>query len=640
MELPTLYQSFIHISRYARWREDDNRRETFDETIDRYLGFMGNYLSEEYDYKIPQKTMKDLKSGIGKLETMPSMRAMWSAGKALEKDHVAAYNCAYVPIDKLRSFDEILYILMCGTGIGFSVEKHYTKKLPTICEEFENTDTNIVVADSKVGWCKAYRELLSLLVAGRIPKIDYSKIRPKGERLKTFGGRSAGPDALKTLFNFTIDSFQTASGRKLYPIECHDIVCMIAEVVVCGGVRRSALLSLSDLTDDRMRSAKVGQWQVISPYRSAANNSVVYRERPDIGTFMDEWISLYRSKSGERGVVNRVALQKQAARNQRREWEHYFGLNPCAEIILRAKQFCNLSEVVVRRDDTEEMIAEKIRLTTIMGTYQSTLTKFRHLSKPWTENCEEERLLGVSLTGIMDNPLLNGSNMDQLPGLLGRLKNVAIETNKKYAKQLGISQATAITTVKPSGNVSQLVDSASGIHARHSPYYIRTVRTSKIDPLAKMMVDQGIPHENCVRSPESTWIFSFPIKSPDDAIMRTDKTAIEQLELWKVYQDHWCEHKPSITVSVKEHEWFEVGSWVWDHFDNISGIAFLPFSDHVYQQAPYQDCTEEEYEELRNRMPENFDWGKLSEYEFEDNTTGSKALACSAADGSCEIVDI
>lgn len=639
MQLPTLYQEFIHLSRYSRWVDDENRRETWEETVDRYFDFMYDHLDREYGYTIPQSTLKKLKKSVLNLEVMPSMRAMWSAGHAMNKDHVSAYNCAYAPIDKLRTFDEILYILMCGTGVGFSVEKQYIKRLPTVCEEFEDTDTHIVVKDSKIGWCKAYRELLSLLVAGRVPKIDYSNIRPKGARLNTFGGRAAGPDALRTLFNFTIDTFQEARGRKLYPSECHDIVCMIAEVVVCGGVRRSALISLSDLNDDRMRAAKFGQWYVIAPHRALANNSTIYRERPNIGTFFEEWISLYRSKSGERGIMNRQALQRQAEKTDRRDPEHDFGANPCAEIILRAKQFCNLTEVVVRPDDTIESLTEKVELATILGTYQSTLTKFRHLSKQWKENCEEERLLGVSLTGIMDNELTNGKQGDQdLKTCLSLLRQKTVEVNKKYAKSLKINQSASITTVKPSGNVSQLVDSSSGIHARHSEYYIRTVRANKVDPLAKMMVSQGFPVEDCVRSPETTWIFSFPIKSPENSVFRTDMTAIEQLELWKVYQDYWCEHKPSVTISVKEPEWFDVGAWVWKHFDEISGISFLPYSDHTYQQAPYQECSAEEYENLVNMMPSEVDWSQLSEYEKEDNTLGGKTLACSG--NSCEVVDL
>ena len=639
MSLPTVYQEFIHISRYARWKDREKRRETWDETVDRYLEFMGEHLGENHDYKFDPKVLAGIRDDILNLEVMPSMRAMWSAGKALQQCNVAAYNCAYVPIDKLRSFDEILYILMCGTGVGFSVEKNYTRKLPTINEDFNRTDTTITVNDSKTGWCRAYRELLSLLVAGSIPSIDYSKLREKGSKLKTFGGRAAGPDALKALFDFTISTFKEAAGRKLYPIECHDLCCMIAEVVVCGGVRRSALISLSDLNDDRMRAAKFGQWYVIAPHRKNANNSTIYRETPDIGTFMDEWISLYRSKSGERGIINRVALQKQSD-NGRRDIDWSWGVNPCSEIILRPKQFCNLTEVVVKPHDTKETLKRKVKIATILGTFQSTLTKFKHLSKYWKQNCEEERLLGVSLTGIMDHNVLNGSTHPQeLKSWLTELREVSIETNKELAQELGIPQSTAITTVKPSGNVSQLVDSASGIHARHSQYYIRTVRASKTDPLAQMMVDNGVPHEDCVMNPETTWIFSFPIKSPEGAVLRNDRTAVEQLELWKIYQDNWCEHKPSITVSVKENEWIEVSSWVWKHFDQISGISFLPYSDHSYQQAPYQDCTEEEYNELLSRMPENFDWLKLKDYETEDNTTGSKALACTSG-GSCEIVEL
>ena len=639
MLLPSLYQEFIHLSRYSRWLESKGRRETWEETVDRYMNFFKTHLKDRYSYDIPKETYDKVRKYILELKVMPSMRALMTAGPALKRDNVAGYNCAYTAIDKLRAFDEILYILMCGTGVGFSVEKYHTKKLPTVAETFEDTDTTIVVGDSKKGWAKAYRELISLLISGQVPKIDYSKVRPAGARLKVFGGRASGPEPLRQLMEFTINTFRNAAGRKLYPIECHDIVCKIAEIVVVGGVRRSALISLSDLNDDRMRSAKSGQWWVIDPHRALANNSVCYRERPDIGTFMEEWLSLYRSKSGERGIFNRQASKKTVEKlDGRREIDYDFGTNPCSEIILRSKEFCNLSEAVVSKDDTLKTLIEKVEVAAIIGTWQSTLTHFPYLSKHWRENCEEERLLGVSLTGIMDNELTNGRGNLPLKDFLPKLRERTLEVNKAVASEIGVNPSAAITCVKPSGTVSQLVNAASGIHARHSEYYIRTVRGDKKDPLAQFMVSVGFPHEECVMKPEHQWVFSFPVKSPDNAVFRNDMSAIEQLELWLDYQRHWCEHKPSVTVSVKEHEWFEVGSWVWKHFDEVSGVSFLPSSDHTYKQAPYQECDSEEYQKLLQKIPQDVDWSGLEQFEKEDNTKGAQTYSCTA--GSCEIVDL
>lgn len=639
MSLPSLYQEFIHLSRYSRWLENEGRRETWTETVDRYMNFFKEHLLENYSYTIPEETYKRVRTFILELKVMPSMRALMTAGPALKRDHVAGYNCAYTSIDKLRSFDEILYVLMCGTGVGFSVEKQDVRKLPTVAETFEDTDTTIVVGDSKKGWAKAYRELVSLLISGQVPKIDYSKVRPAGSRLKTFGGRASGPEPLRDLMQFTISTFKNAAGRKLYPIECHDIVCKIAEIVVVGGVRRSALISLSDLNDDRMRSAKSGQWWIIDPHRALANNSVCYRERPDIGTFMEEWLSLYRSKSGERGIFNRQASKKQVEKLEgRRDVEHDFGTNPCSEIILRSKEFCNLSEAVITKDDTLETMIEKVEVATIIGTWQSTLTNFPYLSKTWKENCEEERLLGVSLTGIMDNQITNGRSGVPLKEILPSLRERTLIINEMVSSQIGINPSASITCIKPSGTVSQLVDAASGIHARHSQYYVRTVRGDKKDPLAQFMVEMGFPHEECFMKPEHQWVFSFPVKSPDNAVFRNDMTAIEQLELWLDYQRYWCEHKPSVTISVKEHEWFEVGSWVWEHFDEISGVSFLPSSDHTYKQAPYQECGLLDYEELLSKIPTNVDWSDLIRFEKEDNTKGAQTYSCTA--GSCEIVDL
>ena len=634
--LPTLYQDFIHLSRYSRWLEDAKRRESWEETVDRYFRFFDEHFAEK-GVKV-QKTVRDeLRNAILNLEIMPSMRSLMTAGEALKRDNTAGYNCSYVAVNKVRAFDEILYVLMCGTGVGFSVERQYVEKLPTIAEQFTQSDTVIVVKDSKEGWAKAYRELVSLLIGGQVPQWDMSKIRPAGARLKTFGGRASGPRPLDELFRFTTDTFKRAAGRKLTSIECHDIVCKIAEIVVVGGVRRSALISLSNLTDERMREAKTGQWWLENPQRALANNSVAYKEKPDIGVFMEEWLSLYKSKSGERGIFNRQAAQKTVAKlGERRDPSYEFGTNPCSEIILRDKEFCNLSEVVVRPHDTEESLARKVRLAAILGTWQASLTHFPYLSSEWSKNCEEEALLGVSLTGIMDNALMR-TRGHALNGLLERLRGEAVGANKEWAKRIGINPAAAITCIKPSGTVSQLTDAASGIHARHSEYYIRTVRADRKDPMCQFMIDKGIPAEPCVMRPDHTMVFSFPMRATG-SVTRNDLTAIQQLELWLDYQRHWCEHKPSITVTVREHEWMEVGAWVYRHFDEISGISFLPHSDHTYQQAPYQDCTKEQYEAAAAKLPDEIDWSELSNYEKTDSTVGTQTFACSG--DKCEVVDL
>lgn len=640
MSLPTLYQDFIHLSRYSRWIEEEGRRETWEETVSRYFDFFIEHLSEECNYKVKKNEAEELKNNILDLNVMPSMRALMTAGEALYRDNIAGYNCAYVSAGRVRAFDEILYVLMCGTGVGFSVERNFLDKLATIAEEFEESDTTIVVQDSKMGWAKSYKELTSLLIGGQIPKWDLSKIRPAGSRLKTFGGRASGPGPLEDLFIYTVNVYKKASGRKLNSLECHDLICKIAEVVVVGGVRRSALISLSSLTDERMRNSKTGQWWHENPQRALANNSVCYKDKPEMGIFMDEWVSLYKSKSGERGIFNRQAAKKTIEKlGDRRDSDYDFGTNPCSEILLRDREFCNLSEVVIRPDDTEKTLKEKVRLATILGTWQSTLTNFRYLSSEWKKNCEEERLLGVSLTGIMDNSLTNGTGDEtKLKHLLETLKQVAIETNKEWAKKLKINQSAAITCVKPSGTVSQLVNAASGIHARHADYYVRTVRADKKDPLCKFMKTVGFPYEPDHLRPEHTVVFSFPIKSPDKSIIRNDRSAIEQLELWLVYQRHWCEHKPSITVTVKEEEWMAVGAWVYKHFDDVCGVSFLPHSDHSYRQAPYQDCTKKEYTKLSKQLPKDIDWSDLNHYEKEDNTAGSQTYACNG--NSCEVVDL
>jgi ribonucleoside-diphosphate reductase alpha chain len=637
--LPTLYQEFIYKSRYAKWLWEENRRENWDETVARYFNFFDEHVNEVTGYKVTPAERKELEQAVLNLEIMPSMRCLMTAGEALKRENVAGYNCSYVAVDNPRSFDEILYILMNGTGVGFSVESKFVDQLPVIADDFHPTDTTISVADSKLGWAKALKELVHLLYAGQVPQWDLSKVRPAGAPLKTFGGRASGPGPLEDLFKFTVATFKKAAGRRLTTLEAHDIVCKIAEIVVVGGVRRSALISLSDLSDDRMRVAKSGDWWKENVQRALANNSFVAKEKPDVGIFIREWLSLYESRSGERGIFSRAASKKQAEKFGRRDPNHDFGTNPCSEIILRSREFCNLTEVVVRGNDTPESLKRKVKLATILGTFQSTLTNFKYLSKKWTENCEEERLLGVSLTGIMDNEYTNGraslNGLFNVADMLELLREETVKTNKLWAAKLGIPVSAAITCVKPSGTVSQLVDSASGIHARHSPYYIRTVRADKKDPLAIMMKDMGFPVEDDVTKPQHTYVFSFPQKSPDHAIFRKDLTAIEQLELWLTYQRHWCEHKPSVTVSVKEEEWVEVGAWVYNHFDEMSGVSFLPFSDHVYKQAPYTDCTKEEYEALAAKMPKEVDWTKLATYEKQDATTGSQELACVA--GGCEI---
>ena len=649
MALPTEYQQFIHLSRYARWDYDNKRRETWEETVSRYFDFFTEWLEEKHEYKLDNGKRVELEEAVLNLNVMPSMRCLMTAGEALRKENVAGYNCSYIKVDSIRSFDEILYVLMNGTGVGFSVEEEYTNKLPLIPEEFYNTDSVIVVADSKLGWARAFKELISLLYNGHVPKWDISKVRAAGEPLKTFGGRASGPGPLVDLFKFTIDLFRLAVGRKLKSIECHDIVCKIAEIVVVGGVRRSALISLSDLNDREMRFAKHGEWNTLNIQRSLANNSVNYKEKPDVGTFMREWLSLYDSKSGERGIYSSMSAQRHTETLNTREKDtdgNYiirrdprfdFGTNPCSEIILRSREFCNLSEVVVRPDDTIDTLQNKIRIATTLGTFQSTLTNFKYLSREWGRNCDDERLLGVSLTGIMDNGITNGTkSKTKLPEILEQLRQVAVETNKEWATKFGINRAAAITCVKPSGTVSQLVDSASGIHARHSPYYVRTVRADNKDPLCKMMKKQGFPNEPDVTKPHHTTVFSFPMKTPKGAICRNEMTAWKQLSLWHTYAKHWCEHKPSVTVSVKEDEWVNTAAWVYENFDDISGISFLPFSDHTYRQAPYQDCSKKEYEEMLKVMPKAVNWKGLADFEKQDYTIASHELACTGPDG-CEL---
>lgn len=637
---PTPYQAFIYKSRYSRWIEEEGRREEWDETVKRYMDFMADHLASNHSYKISPELKYELSMAIYNLEVMPSMRSLMTAGKALARDNVAGYNCSYLPVDNIQAFDEGMYILLCGTGVGFSVEEQYVSKLPLIPDTLFDSATTIAVADSKAGWAKSLRQLIALLYSGEVPQWDVTKVRPAGARLKTFGGRASGPEPLVELFEFVVKTFRNAAGRKLTTLECHDIMCKIGAIVVVGGVRRSAMISLSDLGDDRMRNAKSGNWWDNDVHRALANNSIAYTEKPDVGSFMEEWSSLYRSKSGERGIFNREASRRQAAKNGRRNTGFEFGTNPCSEIILRPKQFCNLTEVVIRSDDSYEDLSRKVKLAAILGTFQSTLTNFPYLSKEWKKNTEEERLLGLSLTGILDNSLTNGKDDIGTPldELLIALKEEAIETNKLLAVELGIPQSTAITCVKPSGTVSQLVDSASGIHARHSEYYIRSVRADNKDPLTQFLKDQGVIWEPDVTKPNSTTVFFFPMKSPEGAVTRNDMSAIEQLEIWKTYQEYWCEHKPSITVTVRENEWPTVGGWVYDNFDAISGVSFLPHSDHTYRQAPYDECDEAKYNEFLEKTPKYIDWALLKNYENTDQTAGSQTAAC-GPDG-CEIVDL
>ena len=629
----TEYRSFIAVSRYSKWLEKGKRRERWYETAQRYI----NALKKQADGKLPDELYEELYQSILNHQVLGSMRGLMTAGPALDRDPMAIFNCSYVAVDDVRVFDEALYILMLGCGLGFSVERQYINKLPEIPEELFPSDTVLSVIDSKLGWARSYKELISLLYSGSIPKWDLSKVRGEGTRLKTFGGRASGPDPLDRLFKFTIETFKHAAGRKLQSIECHDLMCKIGEIVVVGGVRRSALISLSNLTDERMRSAKNGQWWTQNPQRALANNSVAYTEKPDIGIFMNEWASLYESKSGERGIFNRQAAEKLIPERRKEDGYKDYGTNPCSEIILRSAGVCNLSTCVIRAEDTKETMREKVRLATILGTIQATYTNFRYVRPVWKRNAAEEALLGVSMTGIMDNHFMNTPSVE-LEEFLEELKDYSVEVNIEYAEKLGINPAMATTCIKPEGTSSQLTDTASGIHTRHSDYYIRTVRADNKDPLALFMADKGFPYEVDVMKPDDGFVFAFPIKSPDGCVTRDDRNALEQLELWKLYQLHWCEHKPSVTITVREEEWLQVGSWCYDNFDILSGVSFLPHSDHSYQQAPYQEISKEEYEVALAAMPVGINWEELDDYESQDNTVGSQTLSCTA--GACEVVDL
>jgi ribonucleoside-triphosphate reductase (thioredoxin) len=631
------YRNFIHLSRYARWIESQGRRETWVETVDRYISFMKNHLVSNYKYDENDKIFNEVYDAILNHRIMPSMRAMMTAGPALERDNIAAYNCSFIAVDSVRAFDEAMYILMNGTGVGFSVEQKYIDQLPIIADEFFNTETTIVVDDSKLGWAKAYKELIALLVQGQVPNWDMSKVRPAGERLKVFGGRASGPEPLDMLFTFTVDTFKSARGRRLKSIEAHDIMCKIGEIVVVGGVRRSALISLSNLDDFEMAKAKSGQWWEDNGQRALANNSAVYNMKPNTAQFLREWRNLYESKSGERGIYNMDSVRKHIDKFGRRDSSKVMGTNPCGEILLRPNQFCNLTEVVIEYSDTVEDLISKIRLATILGTWQSTLTNFKYIRKSWRDNCEEERLLGVSLTGIFGNKITSTNN-NVLADTLDLLREKAVLANETEADKLGIPHSASITCVKPSGTVSQLTGVSSGIHPWYAPYYLRSVRGDTKDPLTTFLKDCGIPNEPDVMKPNDTTVFYFPIKAPENAIVTKNLSAIDHLEMWKTYRNHWTEHNPSVTINIREDEWIRVGAWVYDNFDEVGGISFLPYSEHSYKQAPYQEITEEEYNEWIAKMPDSIPWQMLSLYEFEDGTTGSQELSCVA--GVCEIVDI
>jgi len=631
------YRNFIHLSRYARWIESEGRRETWTETVHRYMSFMKNHLVENYSYKETDPIFDEIEYAIINHRIMPSMRALMTAGQALERDNIAAYNCSFIAVDNPRSFDEAMYVLMNGTGVGFSVEQKYLDQLPIVAEQFFKTETTIVVEDSKLGWAKSYKELIALLYQGQIPNWDMSKVRPAGSRLKTFGGRASGPEPLDALFNFTVATFRNSAGRRLKPIEAHDIMCKIGEVVVVGGVRRSALISLSNLDDFEMAKAKSGQWWEDNGQRSLANNSAVYNMKPGVAQFLREWRNLYESKSGERGIYNMDSVRRHIDSLGRRDSSKVMGTNPCGEILLRPNEFCNLTEVVIESTDTEVQLSEKVRLATILGTWQSTLTNFKYIRKTWQHNCEEERLLGVSLTGIYGNKLTS-SNDKNLPVLLDNLRELSVKTNEEEAAKIGINKSVSITCVKPSGTVSQLTGVSSGIHPWYSEYYLRSVRGDNKDPLSQFLKDVGIPNEPDVTKPNDVTVFYFPIKAPKNAVTTDSISAVEHLEMWKTYRNHWTEHNPSVTINVHEDEWLRVGAWVYDNFDSVGGVSFLPASEHTYKQAPYQAVDKEEYERILSEMPKDIDWKTLSLYETIDSTTGSQELSCVA--GACEIVDI
>lgn len=621
---------FVYYRTYSRWMDKENRRETWIETVDRYINFMRENIGSRLD----EKEYEELRLAILNQEIMPSMRLMWSAGDAARKTNVCAYNCSFIAPSKLEDFAEIMYLLMCGTGAGFSVESQTVQQLPLIKKQTGEILPIYEIKDSKEDWGDSLTAGMKAWYEGKDIKFDYSKLRLAGERLKTMGGRSSGPEPLRALLDFTRSKILNRQGKRLTNLDVHDIICKIGEVVVMGGVRRSALISLSDLDDEEMRHSKEGQFYLNEPQRQMANNSAVYNQRPTAAEFMEEWLALAKSGTGERGIFNRGGLESQLPE---RRWKVFAkdsataGTNPCGEIILKSKQFCNLTEVVARHEDTAETLLKKTRLATILGTYQSTLTNFPYISKEWKKNCEEERLLGVSLTGQWDSPA------SRSPEIVKKLKMLAIEVNKEYAKKFGINPSTCITCVKPSGTVSQLVDSASGMHTRHAKYYIRRIRISATDPLFQMLKDQKFPYYPEVGQAEgsaSTYVLEFPVKAPDGAVTRNSLSALDQLEHWKLIKENFTEHNPSVTISVGNDEWISTANWLYQNWNILGGLSFLPRVDHSYALAPYEEISEEKYYELLAKMPE-IDFSEIVVYEKEDSTQGAKELACVA--GVCEV---
>lgn len=623
------YAEFIFYQMYSRWIDKLGRRETWIETVDRFMDFMKANMGD----KLSIQEYRDIRLGILNQDICPSMRLFWSAGEPCRKSNVWAYNCSYIAPTKLQDFGEIMYILMCGAGLGFAVESENVQQLPQIKKQIGGKLKTHVVKDSKEGWADAFVLALNTWFSGKDIEFDYSKVRPAGARLKTAGGRASGPQPLINLMNFTKEKILAKQGRRLSNIDVHDIVCQIGLIVVAGGVRRSALISLSELEDVEMRDAKKGQFYLTQPQRSMSNNSAIYDDKPTAEQFLDEWTALIKSKSGERGIYNRGSLAKQVPP---RRWETLKnqpqpGLNPCGEINLRSKQFCNLTSIVVRGNDTEESLRRKMELATILGTYQATLTNFGYLSKDWKKNCEEECLLGVSITGYYDSELVRNDQVLQM------LRDVGVETNKKYAERFGINQSAAITCVKPHGNSSQMLDTASGMHPRYAPYYIRRVRVSRTDPMLKLAKDQGVPHFPEVGQTEdnaTTFVLEFPVKSPTNSVFKKEVSALELIKEWKRLKQNFTEHNPSVTISVGEDEWIKISNFIYENWDCVGGLSFLPRSNHVYKLSPYQEIDRDEYEK-RIKVLGKLDFAKLAYYEQQDNTIGAKELAC--VSGGCEI---
>jgi ribonucleoside-diphosphate reductase alpha chain len=640
MTVMSLYQQVIFKTRYARWVEEEGRRENWDETVKRYCDYFEDHLKEKHSHKIPRKVLKEVYDSIYNLEVMPSMRTLMTSGKALESAEVANYNCAFLVVDAVRAFSEHMYVLMCGAGSGFSVERRFTEKLPEVPEELHPSDTTIIVADSRKGWCAAYNQYLNLLFAGNIAKVNVDKVRKEGTRLKTFGGYASGPGPLLDLFKHTEEIFRGAQGRQLRPIEVFSIMCYIAQIVVVGGVRRSATIALFDKDDIEMRTAKSGYW-FNDPKRkhyAMANISAVFETKPAAAEFMDIWRDLVASKAGEPGILNRKALWEGAeAIGRATRYEDGsripYGVNPCSEIVLQPYSFCNLTGAAIRPEDTLEDIKKKVRVATIIGTWQATVTDFDYLRKVWQSNVEDERLLGVCLAGIMDHPVLSQTT-EESARWENELRELAWEVNKSIAEDIGINTTASVTAIKPAGNSGELYDVASGIHPRYAPYYIRSIRQSNGDPMTEFLKATGIPHEVSVQNARDS-IFYFPVKSPEGAICAKDRTAIQQLEHWLHMKRNYATHTISATVYVREHEWIAVGAWVYDNFNEVTGLSFLPYDDHIYQQAPYTPCSAEDYEKARGKMPEEIDWSLLKHFEQSDSTTVSQEFACTG--GSCAL---